>query len=243
MKILLILFFFATSLLSAQTKSIKNLLELKSQIKVSEISSHSLLLQDESLEKKSPGLAIIYSMLLPGMGELYAGSYESGMYFTIADGIAWGVFIGFDVYGNWQRNNYKAFAESRGGVDLDGKDEKYFATIGDYINIKQYNREQELNRDFNKVYNVNKFNWSWVSTEVRREYRGMWSSSENAFNNVRFAAGALVLNRIISAINAVRLVTAHNKKVSEKLSWRVSFGISNNINLPASLKMNFQTSF
>jgi hypothetical protein len=37
------------------------------------------------------------------MGELYAESYTSGKYFTIAEGALWGVFIGMNSYANWQR--------------------------------------------------------------------------------------------------------------------------------------------
>ena len=72
--------------------------------------------------RKNPGLAILFSLVLPGMGELYAGGYDSGKYFTIADGVLWGVFIGFNSYGNWKQDNYKSFAKSQAGVNLDGKD-------------------------------------------------------------------------------------------------------------------------
>ena len=87
---------------------------------------------ETSVSKKSPALAILYSMLLPGMGELYANSYESGKYFTIADGALWSVFTGFSIYGNQQENNYKSFAQSKAGVNVDGKDADYFANIGAY---------------------------------------------------------------------------------------------------------------
>lgn len=207
----------------------------------------SIQLQEFSLpqtdEKKSPALAILYSVLLPGMGELYAGSYEKGYYFTIADGVLWGLFTGFTLYGNWKEDNYKSFAQSNGGVNNDGKDEEYYANIGVYLSIDDFNTAQELNRDFNQVYNTTTHYWNWNSESERKEYRNMWSSSEGAFNNVRFAVGALILNRIVSAINAVRLVSAHNKNLTEQMGWNVSFSVENIVTLPASFNINFIKSF
>jgi hypothetical protein len=50
-------------------------------------SSSIIQYQVSDTQRKSPALAILYSILLPGMGELYAGDYSSGKYFTIADGV------------------------------------------------------------------------------------------------------------------------------------------------------------
>ncbi|MCX7797832.1 MAG: hypothetical protein N2249_04325 [Melioribacter sp.] len=193
-------------------------------------------------KKKSPGLAILYSMLIPGMGELYANNYASGKYFTIADGILWGFFAGFNIYGKWKEDNYKTFAMTRGGVNLEGKDSDYFATIGIFISIEEYNRLKELNRDFYNVYDPKTFYWKWESENQRKEYRQMWLSSEQAYNNLRFVVGALILNRIISAINAVRLVNAYNRSISSA-EWNINISTSNNYNLPPTVLLNFTKSF
>ncbi len=52
---------------------------------------HTPMLQDQAAapSKKSVGLAAIYSLLLPGMGELYAEGFSSGKYFLIAEGVLW----------------------------------------------------------------------------------------------------------------------------------------------------------
>ena len=238
-KILFLLFL--PLFLTAQTDQSKSIIELKSQIKTT-LSNNMVQQFKPVMEKKSPGLAIIYSLLLPGMGELYAGNYDSGLYFTIADAVFWGGVAGFNIYGNWQENNYRAFAESNGGANLQGKDEDYFSNIGLYEDIHQYNKVQELNRNYEEIYDVETHYWKWDSNEQRSEYRSMWTSSENAFNNIRFAVGALVVNRVVSAINAVRLVTAHNNKVDE-MSWNLSMGMTNYPNLPSSLNIRFTTSF
>ena len=197
----------------------------------------------EDFHKKNVGLAIIYSLLLPGMGELYAGQYSSGKYFTITDALLWGTYLGFDVYGNMRKNDYESFAAANGGVNNNGKDAAYYTTIGNYINIQQYNDEKALERNFNQMYNVDKFYWDWKTNAQRSAYRDMWTSSESAYNNLKFVAGALVLNRVISIINAVRLVSAYNKRQSDELGWNVSVGMNNSLTLPTSLSFNFHTNF
>ena len=238
MKKIVLFIIFSSIILFAQNKSTKSLLELKQQINLQMIPQNDLL-KTNGLEKKNTGLAILYSALLPGMGELYAGDYSLGKYLTIADGVFWGFFAGFTIYGNNQENNYKAFAQSFGKVIPQGKDDKYYATIGDYISIDQYNRVQELNRNFDKTLDPVSDHWDWKDNPTRKEYRDTWSSSEQAKNNIRFAVGALILNRIVSVINAVRLVSKHNKMVSEQLSWNISFGISNPQTFPGSFNVNF----
>ena len=194
------------------------------------------------LSKKKAGLAVLYSMLLPGMGELYANSYESGKYFTIGDAVLWGFIIGFNNYGSQMKDNYKSFAASYAGADIAGKDDNYFVNVGLYMNIDEYNKIKELERSYADVYNAN-YAWQWESQSERKEFRRMWKSSENAYNNIRFAAGALILNRIASAINAVRLVSRYNKNLSNDLSWNVNFDYVNTVALPNTIRFNFVSSF
>jgi len=194
-------------------------------------------------QKKNTGLAIVYSLLLPGMGELYADSYDSGIYFTIADGVLWGTFIGMNVYANWQKDRYISYAQTNGGITTQGKDEDYYATIGEYLNIDQFNDEKAFERNFNEMYDTEKYFWKWNTSEERKNYRSMWVSSEQTFNNVRFVVGALLLNRVISAINAVRLVSRYNNNINEELGWNVSLGIQNYPDNSSSYNLNFITSF
>ncbi len=223
--------------------STKSIMELKSKKFTRAVNHNSLNILSEKPKKKSIGLGIIYSLLLPGMGELYAESYQSGKYFTIADGMLWSVLAGFDIYGINQRNNYRAFAQSFGNVSSGSKEDKFYADIGFYDSVDDFNKEKELNRDFNNTYDPKTHYWRWESDSQRKEFRNMWSSSENAFNNIRFAVGALILNRIVSAINAVRLIAAYNKNISTGLSWNISFGVQNKVNLPSTFEMKFSTHF
>lgn len=237
---------FSSTILFSQTDDYKSIQELKHSLKYSDenFQTTSLNLSSNlSNEKKSVGLGIIYSLLLPGMGELYADAYGTGKYFTIADGILWGTFIGMSAYSNWQEDNYKSYAATQAGVIHNNKDEDYYANIGDYTSVYSYNDQKALERNFNEMYDEEAYFWKWNSTEERRTYRDMWNSSEQANNNIRFIVGGLILNRIASAINAARLVSSYNSRLEEEVSWNFSVGFMNQPNLPTSLSLNVQKSF
>lgn len=199
---------------------------------------------DDVKKKKSTGLAILYSMVLPGMGELYAGSYDSGIYFTVADGVLWGTYIGMNVYGNWQKDRYINYAVNNAGINTNSKDEAYYATISAYMDIDEFNDEKAFERDYVAMYNnINTYYWKWNTNDQRKEFRKMWESSEQTFNNVRFIVGALLLNRVVSAINAVRLVSKYNNNLNQEVGWNVSSGIQNMPDNSYAYQINFSTSF
>ena len=244
-KFWLIILILSTAVFSQQKKTFSTL-HLENELKNTNQNSEFTNIQSTvsfEMQKKSPGIAILYSLLLPGMGELYADNYNAGKYFTIAEGLLWGTYIGMNVYANARENDYKAFAQAYGSANIEGKDNNYFATIGQYDNIEIYNDEKALERNFEEMYDTKTYYWKWQSSAERKTYRNIRTSSEQTFNDLRFVVGAMILNRIASAINAVRLVSSYNHNLQEELSWNISVGLQNNINLPTSLKLNFQTSF
>ncbi len=196
-----------------------------------------------SAKKKNTGVAVLLSLLLPGMGELYADDYSSGKYFTIAEVSLWGVYIGMNSYGNLLKSNYKSYASSVGGVNNNNKNADFYANVGGYLSSREYNNAMALQGNFDQMYNSGSYYWNWPSTVDRKNYRNLWTSSEQAHNNLRFVVGAMILNRVISIINAVRLVAAYNKNLNSELGWNVSVGVQNYETLPTQLKFNFQTNF
>ncbi|MCX8105936.1 MAG: DUF5683 domain-containing protein [Ignavibacterium album] len=248
-KIQLILFvlIIASNLILGQGSQTSSILELKSLLTKEDQTQSSQIIQNvlpsETKSKKNPGLAIIYSLLLPGMGELYADNYSSGKYFTIVEGALWTTFIGMNVYGNWQENRYKTYAQTYAGINPEGKDEDFYATIGLYTSIESYNNEKALERRYDEMLSEQKFYWKWNTTEERKTYRSMWTSSEQTFNDIRFVVGAMLVNRLLSAINAVRSVSSYNSSFENEVSWNVSLGLDRNQLNQEMYKLNFITSF
>ncbi len=246
MKIFLLTLLFLSSTIFPQSNNYKSIQELKASVK-QELNFANEVNPDFNSaveqEKKSVGLGVLYSLLLPGMGELYADSYNVGKYFTIADGILWGTFIGMNSYSSWQEENYMSYAASHADVENSNKDENYYATIGNYTSVDSYNDEKALERNFDEMYNPVNYYWKWNTSSERETYREMWSSSEQTSNDIRFVVGGLILNRVASAINAARLVSSYNKSLEKEVSWNFSVGFMSQQNLPTSISFNFQKSF
>ena len=167
---------------------------------------------------KSTGLAAIYSLLVPGMGELYAGGFESGKYFLAAEGVLWLTYATFEVYGNQIRDDARAFAQAHAGVILTGKNDQYFVDIGNFINTDAFNQQALRDHDIDKLYNDPGYQWSWDSDPSRSTYRQQRIASDNMYNNRKFVVAAILINHVGSAINAVRAVISHNKELADVFS-------------------------
>ena len=165
--------------------------------------------------KKSVGLAVIYSLLLPGMGELYAGNYGSGKYFTGADGVLWLTLGAVDLHARSLRDDARTYAALHGGFDPSGKDDTYYINVGNFNDVYAYNEQVLRDRDAYKLYDpTSSAYWKWDSDGNRALYRDQRVASDGMFNNTRVVVAALAVNRVLSAINAARLVISGNREGS-----------------------------
>ncbi|MFZ4619212.1 MAG: hypothetical protein ACOYNS_01525 [Bacteroidota bacterium] len=172
-------------------------------------------------EKKSGTTAVLYSLLLPGMGELYADGFDNGRYSLIAEGGLWLSYFAFQQYGSWIQTDARNFASAHAGAQISGKDDQYFVNLGNFINAYEYNDKKLRDRDIDRVYNVDAgFNWQWDSDANRKEFRAMRVSSERVLNNSQFIIAGVIVNRIVSAINAARLTRIYNQRSNDGIgSW------------------------
>lgn len=168
---------------------------------------------DESTgdERKSVAKAALYSLLLPGMGEMYAGDYGSGKYFTIAEGALWITLGSVHWYASWLQNDARSFAIQNAHISVARGDDQYFIDVGNFVSTATYDEQAGRDRQYFKIYGpTSPYRWQWDSPEVREQYRLLRVSSDEMFNNTRFIAAAIAVNHVISAINAARLAISHN---------------------------------
>ena len=192
--------------------------------------------------EKSKTLAFFLSLIVPGAGEYYVNRFDVGKYFLLSEAGLWITFYGFDYYGKFQRDNYINYAKTNGSVNPSGKDSRYWAVIGNYMNINDYNNEKLLNREFNSLFDENYYYWNWNTNQERKKYRSMWLSSESAFNNKQFPAALIIINHIISAINAVILANRYNKSIElESMHIIPNVGLDKFYN--PEIYLSFQKSF
>lgn len=185
-------------------------------------SMHPMLNQDQSPVpvpgKKSVGLAVLYSLAVPGMGELYAGGFRSGKYFLGAEALLWITYAAFDIRANSLQDDARTFATIHAGVDQAGKNDQFYVNIGNFLNTAEYNATKMQDRQPELVYDpAAGYHWAWDNDANRMVFRDQRIRADNVFNNRKFVIGAIMANHIASAINAARLVIAHNKEISDIL--------------------------
>jgi len=206
------------------------------------IPSHSFQ-GDARREKKNVGLAVLYSLLLPGMGELYVGRYDVGKYFTIGEGALWLTFTSLELYGTSLRNDARSFAGIHAGVNPAGKDHQYFIDIGNYSGIHEYTETILRNRELDRLYDPSTHSWQWDTEANRLLYRELRMSHDRVFNNNQFVIAAVLVNHVISAINAGRLAIAHNKRADEALLFNMDVSILGGITHPHGIMLSVSGSF
>jgi hypothetical protein len=165
--------------------------------------------------KPSVLLAVAASLVLPGLGELYAGNFDTGRYFMIAEGVLWMGYGGTVFRSDWIREDARLFAAERAGASFVGKDGKFEVNIGNFMNTDQYNEQKLRNREFDLLYRSSDFHWEWRSVDDRVRFRSLRIQSEEWKQASRFVVAALVVNRVISAFSAGRAASRSDDQAWE----------------------------
>jgi hypothetical protein len=173
--------------------------------------------------KKNQALAVVYSLLLPGMGELYADRFDNGRYSLVAEAALWLTYASFQQYGTWLQGDARSFASAHAGAVPSGKDDQFYVNLGNFSNVYDYNDKKLRDRNISEVYDPSqRYFWNWDSDVSRQRFRSLRISSDKVINNSRFVIGAIVVNHILSALNAARLVRHFNKNADEAFgTWQV----------------------
>ena len=196
----------------AQTRPVSALVVKEEQSRI--LAPVNLDYTGSSDSKKSVMLAIAASLVLPGMGELYAGSFESGKYNLIAEGGLWLTYSGFRMHANWLQQDAQNFASQHAAANFTNKDDQYSVNIGNFNTTDEYNQTKLRNRDYDNVHTEGQYQWQWDSDANRLQFKDLRIRSGEIKNNSKFIIAAVVINHIFSAFSAGRRAAAYNKSIS-----------------------------
>ena len=199
--------------------------------------------QDEK-PRKSVALAIAYSLILPGLGDLYAENFGTGKYFMGGDAGLWLAYGGIRVYGQWLKDDAKTLAGQSASANFDGKDDKFEVNLGNFADVLSYNDAKLRNREYELLYDPkSNFAWQWSSDADRLHYKDLRNRGEGTLRNSQFVLGALILNRVISAISAARSVSAYNRSVQSLSSWRLNAQVPGGMLAADGIELTFSKEF
>jgi hypothetical protein len=189
-------------------------------------------------------LGIVYSLVLPGLGDLYADNLGTGKYFMGADAGLWLTYGGIRVYGQWLKDDAQTLAVQSASASFDNKDDKFEVNLGNFTDVLSYNDAKLRNREYDLVYDPkSNFAWQWNSDADRLHYKDLRNRGRSALSNSQFVLGALVLNRVISAISAARSVSAYNRSVQALSSWRLNARVPGGLLAADGIELTFSREF
>lgn len=188
--------------------------------------------------QKSMGRAILYSALIPGWGEHYAGQKKKARFFFAAEVATWVAYFSYRSYGKWRKDDMFRYASEKAGADLNDKDDQFYDMVGFYENLDEYNslgRVSDPDRPY--YYDTTNYYWHWNSSDDRNEYREIKNSYRAAYKNSETIIGLAVLSRLFSVIDAIRDVRKHNRHIGDAFSKQDQYKIEIN---PFSENRQFQ---
>lgn len=163
--------------------------------------------------RKSRVLGALYSAAVPGMGELYAGDYSTGRWFTTGEVLLWLGYAAMTMYGNSITTDASTYATDHAGAQTSGKDDQYLTNVGNFSNTGLYNDKKARDGDYRLIYTTSTYNWQWDTDDNRVYFRSMHLRANNILDNTKYLAAAIVVNHIASAVDAVLLINRINKGV------------------------------
>ena len=158
------------------------------------------------------------SLLIPGWGQYKQGRINRALIFFGFEAAMWGGIFATRAYGKSLESDYKTYAEIHAGIIPNGKDHDYYVNIGNYDSMSEFNEMQQLERDYESLYFGDNNDWKWDSGGNRSTFENLRIQSDKYKHDAVYFAGAIVINHLISAIEAARY-----NRLSENLKAGVEF--------------------
>ena len=176
--------------------------------------------------EKSALKAMAMSAVLPGAGQMYLGNNIKAGIFMTTDIIVIGSYLRFQQEKNLAIDNYKKYAYVKAGLRQNA-DEDIYNLAHRYRSSDRYNelyaqnlqnrlilgyitqRQQEEWFDMYKIQDEDSWNWEYESDFIK--YRNYRTDKLDYELYASFAVGAMILNRIISMLDATIFTNRLNR--------------------------------
>jgi hypothetical protein len=165
-------------------------------------------------DQKKPIISpVVKSLVLPGWGEYSLDNQIRGRIFVLSETVLLLAILGSYSVAQRQETEYKAYAAEHAGIDPIGKDRQFWVDIGNYSSLFLFNEEHLRWREFKSLYEDNDtWAWAWDSGNNRERFENMRIASDSWSLRGSFLIGGVVLNHIVSAIDALYLSKISNIK-------------------------------
>jgi hypothetical protein len=174
--------------------------------------------------------AMLYSALIPGLGELYTHNYtKAGIFFASDIAIVLSYFR-FKNENDWAIKSYQQFALVKAGVQLHSSSEHY-QLVQNFLSRESYNAY--IIRYYRNYYLVYKHDpetyeqkldeylipeeqdWNWETEKDLKKFRNMRQEQRNLETYAKLTVAATILNHLVSIIDSAISARINNKNVSQ----------------------------
>jgi hypothetical protein len=167
--------------------------------------------------EKSKGRAVLFSLLVPGTGEMYLGHKKMGAILISSEVALWSSYFLLNWISDIKEDDFMLYATSHAGVNSANKPHQYFVNIENYETLAAYNQAVLQRRSTRDLYPEDgTYDWNWDAEESRKKYKRMRVSSDRYKNAGLFMIGGVVLNHIVSAIDVLRIANADQQNEASK---------------------------
>lgn len=197
----------------------------------------------EGVQVVNPKTAMLYSLLLPGLGQQAAGHGERARVFYAIEAGIWTSFAIFRVQGDQRQDRYIEYAEFTAGVDAAGKDDDYWRTLAQYersdpgpASANEFVRRQARalypgdivaqQQYFSENGYFENETWDWQNADNLAQYQTLRSKSLDSYDKAELSIFAAIANRVVSVIDAARVAGQANRAANDSGS-KGSGGIGN----------------
>jgi hypothetical protein len=170
-------------------------------------------------ESKSTSKAVLYSLLLPGLGQWYLGEKTQAKVFFAIDIAIWTSFVVFNVQAGLSEDQYQEYARTFAGVAGADHSDEYYSVLTEYDSFRAY--EDDIKSDgrfllypdidvaaLDQYFLENRVSdyeaWVWQSADHRRAYQDRRSASKRADRRALYSLAAALANRVASVFFAYR---------------------------------------
>ncbi|MCF7792623.1 MAG: hypothetical protein K9N09_00880 [Candidatus Cloacimonetes bacterium] len=204
-------------------------------------------------ETKSIRKAMLFSAILPGMGEMYSKNYNRAATFLAVEAATWFAYFRLKSERQWALNSYKDFASSITETPKDSPD-WYYQLLQDYPDSETYNAD--IIRDARNYYLIYQNDpvayeeyleqylvpeesaWDWENNRNWYKFRDLRRDKQNMEIYMKFAFAAAIVNRFISVVDSAILTRRFNKEQKNIGSLQVYPDLAN-----MGLKLKYEIKF
>ncbi len=187
---------------------------------------------------KSLKRAFVYSLIIPGSGEFYAGSKLKAALFFGLDLTLWILYFNYHGKGKDEEKNYKRWADDHWfeeeyvqwlidslGIDCPSYDPvcdtcRYFdKEKQEWTYLSHHLPDKKTQQYYEMIGKYEQFRWGWddydgsiLPSPNWDRYRDMRAVSNDWLNKAKYTAMISLANHILSAFDAAIAVKKYNKK-------------------------------